>query len=111
MSATKSYKLGKPFDNFTGTLNNVYPVKDGIVTLSIEAREPTVLIDHYGAKRVFNDAELKQMREQMAAAEAAQKAEMEKAEAAAKAEAEAKAKTEAAAAAAAGTSEAPKTNW
>lgn len=105
MSATKSYKLGKPHDNFTGMLNNVYPVKEGIVTIAAEAREPKVLIEHYGAKRIYSEAELKAMREQTAAAEAALKEEQAKAEAAAKAEAEAKVKADAAAKKAAGNNE------
>lgn len=108
MPDTKRFQLGKPFDNFTGLLNNVYPIKDGLYICAADARDPKVLIEHYGAKRQFTKEEAEaaakqakelleaqkqeEERERLAAVEAGKKAEAEQkaaadAEAAAKAEA------------------------
>lgn len=94
--ATKRFKLQPPYDNFTGFLNNVYPIKEGVFTTDADKRDPKVLIEHYGAKRVFSKEEAEAAAKQAAQLlEATKKEEVR--EAAAKEEADKKAAAEAAA--------------
>ena len=74
-------------DRFTGILNNVYPVKDGVVMYP-ENSKPAVLIKHYGAMPLEDYNAGKKMAEEKAAAEKkAAEAEAKKVALAAEAEA------------------------
>lgn len=101
MSDVKRFKLGKPYDNFTGLLNNVYPVIEGVVTIGVDKRDPKVLIEHYGAKRIVSKEEAEAAAKSAAEALAALKEEEARQAAADQAAAKAKATEDAAVAAAA----------
>lgn len=82
MSDVKRFKLGGKFASFTGVLNNIYEIKDGVFTIGTDKRDPKVLIEHYGAVRVISKEEAEAQAKAAADALAALKAEEEREEAA-----------------------------
>jgi hypothetical protein len=58
MAEPLKYRLPKQFEKFTGNLNNVYPVIEGVAIIPAKAEEKAgkYLMEHYGAVKIVPEA-------------------------------------------------------